>query len=327
MITEKLNKTIRKYGLINSGDFIIIGLSGGPDSVALLYLLKSLSVSAGLKLHAAHLDHMLRKDSHKDAEFVKNLCIKLKIPVTIGKLDVKLFSPKGSVEQNARNARLNFLLGLAKKINADKIALGHNLDDQAETVLMRILRGSGLYGLCGIAPKREIRGASVIRPLIDISRREIETYLKKRKIGFMVDKTNFEDIYMRNRIRHELIPFLQKKYNNNIKILLSGMAESVSYDYDYLRKAAEDFINKQPKLSFCINKFKKIHPAIQNLSIRIAIEDLKGDIRRIESRHIREIRDMIINRPTGSIVDLPCNLQAVKKKKTILFCQKKSINT
>jgi len=327
MIVEKINKSIKKYGLINRGDSIIVGLSGGPDSVALLSLLKSLSGPANLKLHAAHLDHMLRKKSHKDAEFVKNLCMKLKIPITVGTLDVKSLTPKGSVEQNARNARFSFLLSLAKRINADKIALGHNLDDQAETVLMRILRGSGLYGLCAIAPKRNICGVPVIRPLIDISRREIESYLKKRKIRFMLDETNSKDIYMRNRIRHELIPFLEKKYNNNIKVLLSGMAENISYDYDYLCKEAENFIKKQPKASFNINKLAKMHPAIQNLAMRMSIERLKGNTRRIESRHIREIRDLVFNRPAGSIVDLPCNLQVVRRKKTILFRHKKSINT
>lgn len=141
MILQKIRETIKKYDLIHKGDKIVVGVSGGPDSVCLLYLLNSLKKELRLSLHIAHLDHMLRRDSYKDAEFVKELALKLKLPVTCAVLNVKELAKNGSLEEIARNARLGFFFRLADTVKANKIALGHNLDDQAETVLMRILRG------------------------------------------------------------------------------------------------------------------------------------------------------------------------------------------
>ena len=158
MILDKVKKTIKKYNLIQKGDKIVVAVSGGPDSVALLYLLYSLRKDLKITLHIAHLDHSLRKDSYKDREFVEGLAQRLKLPITTSQINVKELAKKGSLEEIARNARLGFLFRVAQGIKADKIALGHSIDDQAETVLMRILRGTGLYGLAGILPKRNIAG-------------------------------------------------------------------------------------------------------------------------------------------------------------------------
>ncbi len=182
MIIDKAIKTIKRCSLIRQGDRIVVGVSGGPDSVALLYILNSLKNKFKITLHVAHLDHMLRKDSHQDRIFVENLAKKLKLPVTATNINVKAIAKRGSVEEIARNARLGFLFKVAKDINADRIALGHNLDDQAETILMRIIRGTGLYGLSGILPKRQIYGYTIIRPLIEVRRNKITAYLKKKKI-------------------------------------------------------------------------------------------------------------------------------------------------
>jgi len=191
MIYEKVKMTVNQYRLIDKSDKVIIGISGGPDSLALLYLLRRLSREMGFALHLAHLDHMLRRDSRKDREFIEDLASKLKIPLTVKTIDVNKLPSKGSLEQTARDARLEFFFDTAKKIKADKIALGHNLDDQAETVLMRLIRGSGLYGLAGIIPKREFKGKyCIIRPLIKIKRRQIERYLKSKKIIPLIDKTD-----------------------------------------------------------------------------------------------------------------------------------------
>ncbi|MDP3732117.1 MAG: tRNA lysidine(34) synthetase TilS, partial [Candidatus Omnitrophota bacterium] len=158
MILDKVKNTIKRYNLIGKGDKILLGVSGGPDSVAMLYLLKSLKKELKISLHVAHLDHMLRNDSYKDKEFVERLARNLKIPVTTATINVKELAKSGSLEEIARNARLGFLFKVAQDIKAGKIALGHNLDDQAETVLMRIIRGAGLCGLSGILPKRNIAG-------------------------------------------------------------------------------------------------------------------------------------------------------------------------
>src|SRR3989338_10832514 len=136
MVLDKVRKTVKRYNLIGKGNKIIVGVSGGPDSVALLYLLNSLKKELKISLHVAHLDHMLRKDSCKDSEFVERLAHKLKIPVTKSKINIKELAKAGSLEEIARNARLGFLFKFARDVKADKIALGHNLDDQAETVLI-----------------------------------------------------------------------------------------------------------------------------------------------------------------------------------------------
>lgn len=318
MIINKIKDTIRQYDLISKGDTVLVGVSGGPDSVTLLYLLKSLSKYYGIRLEIAHLDHMLREDSKKDAEFVRLLGLKLRIPVTIGSVNVKSLAAKGSLEEIARNARLDFILKVAKKIKADKIALGHNLDDQAETVLMRVIRGTGLYGLSGILPKRKIYGIEVIRPLIRVQRREIKSFLKQRKIKARVDKTNLEDLYFRNKLRNKLIPLLAKGYNPNIKDTLSNMAESIAFDYDYLNRIASKLVKgKKGKVS--LTAFLKMHPAIQRLVLRLTISNFQGSTRRISFQHIKEIEDLTVNRPVASVVDLPKGISVRKTAKSLIF--------
>ncbi|MCX5710037.1 MAG: tRNA lysidine(34) synthetase TilS, partial [Candidatus Omnitrophica bacterium] len=232
---KKVKYTNDKFRLLKKNDRILVGVSGGPDSTALLYALRSLGKQLDLKLFVAHLDHGLRKDSAQDARFVRDLAFKLKLPLISGRVRVK---KSGSLEESARKARFDFLLKTAKKFKADKIALGHNLDDQAETVLMRILRGTGLSGLSAILPKRVISGCEVIRPLIEVKRREIEAYLERNKIIPRRDPTNAQDIFLRNKIRNRLLPLLEKDYNANIKSILANLAESSGADYEYLDIAA-----------------------------------------------------------------------------------------
>ncbi|MDD5166307.1 MAG: tRNA lysidine(34) synthetase TilS [Candidatus Omnitrophica bacterium] len=322
MILDNLKNTVKRYDLIRKHDKILVGVSGGPDSVALIYLLNSLKSTYKISLHIAHLDHMLRKDSSGDRKFVEGLAACLNIPITSEQVDVKKLSGKGSVEEKARNARLNFLSRTAKKIKADKIALGHNLDDQAETVLMRILRGAGLYGLSGILPKRRIAGVDFIRPLLGVKRQEIEAFLKRKKIKAVIDASNQEDIYFRNRIRNKLLPLLAKEYNKNIKEILSNTAESLAFDYDYLNRQA---VSKQRIFSHKINlkKLLKLHPAMQRLILRMRIMVLKGDTRRITFQHMRELEDLILNRPVNSIVDLPRGIRVAKEKTALKFYRKK----
>lgn len=318
MMLDKVKATVRRYNLIKKGDRILVGVSGGPDSVVLLYLLNNLKKEFGLKLHIAHLDHRLRKNSYKDREFVENLGRKLNIPVTCNQINIKEISRKGSREEIARNARLGFFFKVAKDIKVKKIALGHNLDDQAETVLMRILRGTGLYGLSGILPKRNIAGFWIIRPLIEVRRKDIEAFLKRKEIKPRIDASNLEDIYFRNKIRNRLMPLLAKEYNKNIKEVLSNMAESVGYDYDYLSRAGKRVL-RTTKNKINLKNFIKLHPAIQRLVLRFNIGKVKGDTRRIAFQHIKELEDLIFNRPINSIVDLPKGVSAIKKNNSLIF--------
>lgn len=317
LIFNKVRSTIKRFNLIRNGDRILVGVSGGPDSVTLLYILNSLKNELKISLHIAHLDHMLRKDSSKDSKYVLDLARKFKLPVTTEKINVKERAKQGSLEEIARNIRMDFLFKVAKKIKAKKIALGHNLDDHAETVLMRLLRGSGLYGLSGILPKRKFGSLEVIRPLIEIRRRDIERFLKRRKITPRIDISNFQDIYFRNKIRHKLIPLLEKEYNRNIRQVLSNTAESIGYDYDYLNRLSLKVFKRMNQIN--LKKFSKLHPAIQRLVLRLNINRLKKDTRSITFQHIKEIEDLILNRPVNSVVDLPKSISVLKKKKNLYF--------
>jgi len=322
MLLDKVRDTINRYNLIRPGDKIIVGVSGGPDSVALLYLLDKLRPELKLILHIAHLDHMLRKDSSKDREFVERLARRLKLPITTSQLDIQMLSRRGSIEEIARNARLGFLFQVAKKNKSGKIALGHNLDDQAETVLMRLIRGSGLYGLSGISPKRGIAGYEVIRPLIEIPRCQIDSFLKGRKISPRIDISNHTDIYFRNRIRRSLLPCLEREYNSNIKELLANTAQTIGSDYDYLLRAANRIL-KQMGSDLKLSRLLKLHPAMLRLVLRLAVARVQGDMRRITFQHIREIEDLILRRPAKSIVDLPQNISVIKRGKALHFYRRK----
>lgn len=316
-LLSKFKFFVKKYRLLEKEDKVIVGVSGGPDSVALLYLLLAVSPQYRLKLHVAHLDHQLREDSSKDAEFVLELARKLNITAEVKKIKISN-SAKGSIEETARNARLDFFFSAAKRFKAKKIALGHTRDDQAETVLMRLLRGAGLSGLSGISSKKDMRGFQIIRPLIEISRQEIEGYLKKKRVQPRLDSSNLEDIFFRNKVRNRLLPLLQKEYNANIKEVLSAMAQSVSSDYDYLNCAARK-ISGRFSGRLGIKKFLALHPSMRRMILRMNIARLRGDTRRIDFRHISEIEDLIANRPVNSIVHLPRGLFVIKKKNSISF--------
>lgn len=323
MLIEKVKTAIKKYGLLKKGDTVLIGVSGGTDSLTLLYVLNYLKKEFQLKLHIAHLDHMLRRDSANDRKFVEKTAQKLDIPATCEKINIKEIAKKGSLEEICRNARLDFLFKAAKNIKADKIALGHNLDDQAETVLMRLLRGSGLYGLSGILPKRKIYGFTVIRPLLEVKRKEIAAFLKRKKIRPRVDSSNSQDIYLRNKIRNQLLPVLEKDYNRNIKQVLSNTAESIVNDYDFLSQVSVETAKRLgPNIN--LKRFSRLHTAIQRMVLRREICRLKGNTRGIGFRHIQEIEDLILNRPRKSLVDLPGNIRVKKNKQSLVLYRRKS---
>jgi tRNA(Ile)-lysidine synthase len=317
-ITKKIEETIKRYNLIKPQEKVILGVSGGADSVALAHILNHLKKPLEFKLYIAHLDHALRDVSKKEAIFVKDLAKRLNVPFVLKRVDIKKLPEKLSIEEKARNARFRFFLTLAKKINADKIATAHNFNDQAETVLMRLIRGTGLQGLSGIMPIREIDGISVIRPLLMIKREEIENFLKIKKIKFCVDKSNRSKLYFRNKIRHSLLPYLEKDYNKNIKEALFNFGLNAGSDYDYLKCSMQHLL-KGNKTRLNLKSLYSLHSSALRFKIREAIRVLQGDTRRITFKHIQEVEDLIFTRPVESIVDLPKGLSVKKKKKNLLF--------
>jgi tRNA(Ile)-lysidine synthase len=322
-LLNKLKKTIREYRLIDKGDKIVIGVSGGADSVALALLLDELSRESKLSLYIAHLNHNLRgEDSKRDADFVLRLARKLNLPVSLGEISASDLRQGGSLEEAARKKRLDFFFKAAKGYKAAKIALGHNLDDQAETVLMRLIRGSGLLGLSGILPKRGMGDFIIIRPLLDITRSEIEGFLKSRGIKPRQDYTNRQEVFFRNRIRRRLLPELSA-YNKNIKESLARAAGNIAIDYDYilsqgLRSFKRLRRNKTgAKIVFPLAQFSGLHLSLQHMALRLAYSELKADTRRLSSQHIKELMDLAYNRPAGSIVDLPARISAMKNNRQL----------
>ena len=215
----------RSRGLIAEGDHLLVAISGGPDSVALLSVLATLAPSKRLTLSALHLNYGLRGDeSDEDARFVTHLCAEMEIPLICERVDVSRASGTGtglSLQARARDARYAALRRAAAALGASKIALGHTADDQAETLLMRMLRGSGAAGLAGIRP---LRDAVYVRPLLDVSRAEILAYLDAKGLPFRTDSSNAKPVYLRNRIRHELLPLL-KRYNPAVVSALTRQAD------------------------------------------------------------------------------------------------------
>lgn len=235
-IFNKIQKFIEKNNLINKKDTIIIGLSGGPDSVFLLYCLNYLKNNYNLDLIAAHLDHEWRKESYKDLEFCKNLATKLNIKFESAKAsEIKLNkTPKGSLEELGRVLRRTFFESLLKKYNANSIALGQHLNDQEETFFIRLIRGSSLTGLCSIWPKKDC----YIRPLLELNKQEIVEYLDQNNIKYLIDITNISENFLRNRIRNNVIPEIQKadkRFDKNFEKTINNLQQT------------ELFIDKQAK--------------------------------------------------------------------------------
>ena len=239
MLVKQVEKTIEKYGLLKQGDKILVAVSGGADSVALLHLLLKLRPKYRWSLHMAHLDHSLRgSESDQDAEFVRKLAQKLKIPFTSHKADVRFYARKAklSIEQAARELRYEFLNRIAVAHRLNKIAVAHNANDQVETILLFLLRGAGKTGLAGMSPSRD----NIVRPLFECWRPEIEKYLRQNKISFRTDSSNLKTDFLRNKVRLRLLPELAKEYNQRIYRHIFQLGEIERQEDAYLRcRAAE----------------------------------------------------------------------------------------
>lgn len=301
MLIEKVKKTVEKFGLIRKGERIVVAVSGGTDSTALLFALCRLKDDYDLRLYIAHLDHMVRspQETAKDHQFVCRLAERLDLPVIFKKADVLKYAgeKKLSLEEAGRNRRYEFLLEAARDVGASKIALGHTLDDQTETILMRLIRGSGLRGLRGIPPLRVLGDKLVIRPLIEVWRREINAYLRRLNIKPLEDATNLTPKFFRNRVRHEVIGFL-RRYNPNIKEALARAAQNLTYDYEILADTIERVFVKTAKVkrgavTIKFQNFEKSPIGLKRGILRRAIELVKGDLRGIDYSHIEKIEGLI----------------------------------
>ncbi len=326
-LNQKVKNEILSSQLFHRGDTVIVGVSGGSDSVALLHLLYDLRHGLGITLHVAHYNHNLRLSAKTDQRFVESLAQKFHLSYdTATWSNPPNKNSKGSLEELAREQRLKFFSSLVKKNPAWKIALAHTEDDLAETVLMRILRGTGLQGLRSILPRTTLNGLTVIRPLLGISKNEILDYLKKHHLRFRQDPMNKDLDFFRNKIRLQLLPLLTKEYNPNIQEVLANLSKTMSVDYQYLRQEAEKRFHSSvcsltiKKIEFDLKKFRNYHPAIQRMMIRLAVEHLKGNTNQFTLMHIQKIEELVqTNQPMTTTLSLPKGIHCQRKEKRLIF--------
>ena len=238
---QKLLKIITEYDLIQKGDNIVIGVSGGPDSMALLNMLINLKKENKIdaNLIVAHVNHGIREEAEEETKYVENFCKNNNIPCYIKREKVEELAREEKVgtEEAGRKLRYSFFDEVAKKENANKIATAHNANDNAETVLMNLMRGAGTSGLKGI---EIIRDGKYIRPILKFTRKEIEEYCELNKLNPKIDRTNLENIYTRNKIRNELIPLIEKEFNPNIVSSLNRLSELLTEEDEYIDKVIEE---------------------------------------------------------------------------------------
>lgn len=290
---NKVINTINENKMISKGDGIIVALSGGPDSICLLHVLHSLKEKYDLTIYAAHVNHMLRgNESDTDEKVCSEYCESLGIKFYSRSVDIeKMASEQGiSTEMAGRDARYSFFEELMDKVGAQKVAVAHNQNDQAETVLMRLMRGTGIEGLVGIKP---VRDEIFIRPIINVTRAEIEKYCEVNKLPARIDKTNYEPIYSRNKVRLELIPYIEKNFNSDIIATLSRMCELIKRDEEFIQENVTKFFEKVCDISdekvIIYNDAFNLHPAVISRIIRKALLIFKGDINNIQSIHVDNV--------------------------------------
>lgn len=304
-----IKNNIIEKNLINSGDNILIALSGGPDSVFLFHNLRKLRETLSFNLYASHINHMYRgEDAIHDEEFVKALCDKYGIKLFVKRKNASEYARelKCTEEEAGRILRYGFFKENLYEIGGGKVAVAHNLNDQAETVLQRIIRGTGIDGLSAMSFKKD----RLIRPMLNVSRDEIMNYLHANNYEYCIDITNAQDIYGRNKIRLNLIPYLEKNFNPNIQNSLYRMSETMERD--------KKIIEKYVELKFAeVMKEKSGHRIIMDLKmlksmdigeagrvIRRGIEELKGNTVNIEMKHVDYAINLISTGKTGKKIDL-----------------------
>jgi tRNA(Ile)-lysidine synthase len=329
---KKVKEIIEKHNMLNMEDRIVVAVSGGPDSVALLKMLTLISAEYRLSLIAAHLNHGLRgEESDAEEAFVGRLSKSMGIACETEYIDIAglIKRKSGSVEDICRNERYKFLEKTRKNHKASKIALGHTLNDQAETVVMKFLRGSGMRGLRGILP---VRDEICIRPLIAVGRDEILTFLRKEGLKYVVDSSNIEDFYLRNRIRNRLIPILKENYNPRLEENLGHMADIIRSEDDYIGSAVENVLtnwrinSNKSSILIKIPELVKLHEALQRRVIKRLLEDcsrsdkppnppfseggMGGSLSNpIGYLHVKSVMDMIACGRPNAALNLPSGLK------------------
>lgn len=318
-IEEKVKKYIEEQQLIKKGDTIIVGVSGGADSMMLLHFLKSHQAFYDLQLKVAHVHHGIRKEADADRDYVEAICKAWQIPCYIHACNIKELSKQNKIseEEAGRIERYNFFISLTNQ--DDKIATAHNTNDQAETMIMRFLRGADTKGLRGIQAKRE----NIIRPILCLTREEIEVYCKKYKIHYHDDHTNFQTIYTRNKIRLECIPYIKQHFNENIIKTLFEHSQIYQEEEDFLEDYVQGVFEKvvvrsDTQLDISIEALAKEKVYIQKKLIYKSLESFIGHSKDITLLHVKSVLELL-NKQNGKRICLPYGVIAYRVYEHIVF--------
>lgn len=293
MLKEEVLKTIKTYNLIEKNDKVVIGVSGGPDSICLLHLLYSIKKELEFEIVVAHINHQIRKVADSETEYVKDFCKNLGIECFVKKENITELAKKQKkgTEEAGRQVRYDFFEDVAQKTNSNKIATAHNSNDRAETVILNILRGSGISGLKGIEAMRDNK---YIRPLIFTKREKIEEYCQENNLNPKIDESNMENIYNRNKVRNIIIPYIEKEFNKNIIQTINRLSDVATEENEFLQKLTEEQYNtistiKNDTIILDLKKFNHLELVIKRRLILYTINEAIHTTNGIEKVNIDDI--------------------------------------
>lgn len=320
--TEKTLAVIRENHLIEPGEGVVVGVSGGPDSVCLLHVLYSLREILDIKLYAVHINHMLRGDeANADEEYTASLCAELGISLETVRRDIAAEAARTglSLEEAGREARYAEFARHASAVSASKIAVAHNRNDQAETVMMHIIRGTGIAGLSGM----ELKRGNIIRPLLWAGRDEIDRYCREAGLSPRTDSSNLEQDFTRNRVRLGLFPYINEKFGVNIVDSLCRLSQNAAADERFMEKCASDgygrAVIKKGGGLVCLDTsvLKELDPAVRVRVLKIALTKAAGNAKGVGSVHYKALLELIDKGVTGSETELPGGIRAVVSYGTV----------
>lgn len=321
---EKIIKTIEKFNLIQKEDKIVVAVSGGPDSICLLHVLNNLKEKYNIQIFVAHMNHMIRENAKIDEQYVSDFCKKIDVPLYVKHVDVMNIARENkiSTEEAGRNERYKFFDEVLKDTNSNKIAIAHNSNDKAETIIMNVLRGSGISGLKGIEPKRDNK---YIRPLIETSRDEIENYCNEHNLNPRHDESNDENIYSRNKIRNIVIPYIKKEFNNNIINTLNRLSEVATEESEYINKIVEKEYNniciteKKSIIELDLKKFNYLDTVLKRRMVLYTINKLQNHTKGIEKTNIEDIIKLCGNNIGNKFLIPTKGLKVLIKNKKVIW--------
>lgn len=316
-------KTIQKYDLINLKDKIVLGVSGGPDSLFMLDILNKLREELQIELVVAHINHKIRIEADEEEEFVKKFCKKIGVEFYSKRIEVETYANNNKIglEEAGRKVRYEFFEEVCNKTWANKIAVAHNKNDKVETMIMHILRGSGISGLQGIQPKAN----KIIRPIIEIERKDIEKYCEEQKLDPRIDKSNKDNTYTRNKIRNIVIPYINQEFNPNFIETMTRLSELITEENTFLNKLTESEYKKiliqkiDNQILLDLKKFNELDNIIKKRIILYTVSNLRGGSQGIEKVHIEDIVKLCKNNVGNKFLIPNKGLKVLVKDKKIFF--------